>query len=174
MRALPFADASFASVLSVQAIEHVPDPALAVAEARRVLVPGGLAIFVTPNRLTFGVRGEIVDPYHHVEFSAPELVALCEGVFESVQLLGIFGSSRYLDHVAAERATLARLIRLDPLRFRRWVPRGLRKRLYDWALRRRRRDPDALAAAIDASDFELGDSPLAEALDLVAVCRRPA
>ena len=37
MRGLPFADASFASVLSVQSLEHVPDPERAVAEVARVL-----------------------------------------------------------------------------------------------------------------------------------------
>ncbi len=40
MRELPFADASFASVLSVQSLEHVPDPERAVAEVARVLQPG--------------------------------------------------------------------------------------------------------------------------------------
>jgi SAM-dependent methyltransferase len=174
MRALPLAEASFASVLSVQALEHVPDPERALAEARRVLEPGGVAIFVTPNRLTFGLPDEIVDPYHYVELSPAELAALCERAFESSELLGIFGSSRYLDLVAADRESLTRLLRWDPMRLRRWVPRALRKRFYDWALRRRRRRPDDLAAAIDASDFELRSPPLAEALDLVAVCRRTA
>ena len=37
MRALPFADGSFASVLSVQSLEHVPDPERVVAEVARVL-----------------------------------------------------------------------------------------------------------------------------------------
>ena len=32
-----------------------------------------MAVFVTPNRLTFGLADEIVDPYHHVEFSPQEL-----------------------------------------------------------------------------------------------------
>ena len=54
MRALPFDDASFSSVVAVQSIEHVPDPERAVAEAARVLEPDGAAVFVTPNRLTLG------------------------------------------------------------------------------------------------------------------------
>ena len=71
MRDLPFADASFGSVLSVQSIEHVPDPERVLAEVRRVLEPGGVAVFVTPNRLTFGRPDEIIDPYHYVEYSLP-------------------------------------------------------------------------------------------------------
>jgi SAM-dependent methyltransferase len=170
MRALPFADASFSSVLSVQALEHVPDPERALAEARRVLKPGGVAVFVTPNRLTFGFPDEVIDPYHHIEFSPDELRTCCESVFGGVELLGLFGSPRYLDCVAAERASLERLLRRDTLGLRRLAPRSLRKRVYDWGLRRSRTAPDARAAAITPSDFELHAAPLFEALDLVAIC----
>jgi SAM-dependent methyltransferase len=148
----------------------VPNPERALAEARRVLEPGGVAVFVTPNRLTFGPPDEVIDPYHYVEFSAAELRARCEPVFDRVELRGLFGSPRYLECVAAERASLDRLLRRDPLGARRLLPRGLRKHLYDAALRRRRAAPDARAAAIEPSDFELREAPLEESLDLVAVC----
>lgn len=171
MRALPFPDGSFASVLSVQALEHVPDPERAVAEARRVLEPAGVAVFVTPNRLTFGRPDEVIDPYHHVEFAAGELREICAGAFAEVELRGIFGSGRYLELVAEEKRDLDRALRRDPLRLRRLVPRRLRQALYDRALRARRADPDPRAAAIGLSDFELKDDPLDEALDLVAICR---
>ena len=172
MRRLPFEDGSFASVLSVQSIEHVPDPDRAIAETARVLEPGGLAVFVTPNRLTFGPPDEIIDPYHYVEFSPEELRRLCDGAFDKVELRGLFGSPRYRELVAEERTSLDRLLRWDPLRARRLVPRRLRQLLYDRGLRRRRDGPDPRAEAISASDFELRDSPLEEALDLVAICRR--
>jgi SAM-dependent methyltransferase len=171
MRALPFADASFSSVLSVQALEHVPDPARALAEARRVLEAGGVAIFVTPNRHTFGLPEEVVDPYHHVEFGPEELRAACELTFPQVELQGIFGSDRYLALVGAERRRLEQVVRWDPLRLRRAIPRRLRKPLYDRALRWQRRAEDPRAAAIAKEDFELRAGPLEECLDLVAVCR---
>jgi SAM-dependent methyltransferase len=170
MRDLPLPDASFASLLAVQSIEHVPDPERALAEARRVLEPGGMAIFVTPNRLTFGLPDEIIDPYHEVEYDEHELRAVCERFFDSVELHGLFGSERYLAVLTRERRRLERLLRRDPLRLRRALPLRARRWLYDSRLRRERAGPTP-EGAIDQEDFELRDGPLDESLDLVAVCR---
>ena len=171
MRRLPFGEAAFASVLSVQSIEHVPDPERVLGEVVRVLQPGGVAVFVTPNRLTFARPDEIIDPYHYVEYDSVQLRALCAPWFATVALRGLFGSARYLELVAEERARLDRLLALDPLRARRAVPRRARQRLYDLLLTRARRRADPRAAAIAVEDFELRDAPLDEALDLVAICR---
>ena len=35
-----------------------------------MLEPDGVAVFVTPNRLTFARPDEIIDPYHYVEYSS--------------------------------------------------------------------------------------------------------
>ncbi len=172
MRRLPFPPASFESVLSVQSIEHVPDPERVLREVVRVLEPGGVAVFVTPNRLTFARADEIIDPYHYVEYAADELAALCTPFFARVELHGIFGSERYLELVAEQRRTLDRLLALDPLRARRLVPRRVRRRLYDARLTRERASADPRAAAITPDDFELRDHGLEAALDLVAVCSR--
>jgi SAM-dependent methyltransferase len=171
MRSLPFGDGEFASVLSVQSIEHVPDPQLVMAEAKRVLEPGGVAVFVTPNRLTFAREDEIIDPYHYVEYAPGELTALCSGEFAEVELRGLFGSRRYLELVEAEHRRLDRLLRLDPLRLRRLVPRRARQRLYDRMLARARNNPQPGAELIDVDDFELRSGGLEQSLDLVAICR---
>lgn len=49
-RALPFRDDSVQAVYCFHVLEHVPDPARAVSEARRVLDARGLAYFGTPNK----------------------------------------------------------------------------------------------------------------------------
>ena len=172
MRRLPFAHDSFDGAIAVHSIEHVPDPDRALAEIARVLRSGATAVLVTPNRLTFARPDEIIDPYHYVEYDAAQLAALCERFFERVELAGIFGSERYRALVARERAKLDRLLRRDPLRLRRLVPRTARQRLYDRRLSRERADDDPEAAAITTEDFTLAGEGLDGALDLVAICRK--
>ena len=81
MRSIPFGDSSFRSVLAVQSIEHVPDAERVLAEVARVLSDEGVAVLVTPNRLTFGRPDEIIDPYHYVEYDSEQLAALCRPWF---------------------------------------------------------------------------------------------
>lgn len=47
---LPFTDGSFGTVLCTEVIEHIPDPAQALTEFRRVLQPGGVLIGSVPAR----------------------------------------------------------------------------------------------------------------------------
>jgi SAM-dependent methyltransferase len=173
MRHLPFRAAAFANVVSVQSLEHVPDPAVVVTEVSRVLDPSGTAVFVTPNRLTFGRPDEVIDPYHYVEYDAEQLERVCRTAFGEVQVLGMFGSPAYLAIVADEHARLHALLRTDPLRLRRLVPRRVRQRLYDLLLTRARRTVDPRSAAIGSDDFSLGGGQLEQCLDLVALCRAP-
>jgi SAM-dependent methyltransferase len=173
MRELPFEDGSFASVIAVQSIEHVPDPGRAIAEAARVLQPDGVTVLVTPNRLTLGRPDEIIDPYHYVEFDPGELGAACRRSFAEVRVEGLFGSDRYMELFRRERATLDRLLRFDPARLRRLAPRGMRQALYNRRLRHYRPEADPLAEAIGTDDFELRDSGLHECLDVCAFCRLP-
>lgn len=46
---LPFCDGAFDGVFCVNVLEHAPDPAALVAEAARVLAPGGKFLAITPN-----------------------------------------------------------------------------------------------------------------------------
>ncbi len=170
MRRLPFADGEFSSVLSVQSLEHVPDPERVVEEVARVLGGDGIAMFVTPNRLTLGRPDEIIDPYHFREFDSGELAALCGRRFADVRSLGLFGSPRYMEIYNEERAKLERLLGRDPLRLRRRVPLRAKQWLYDTMLERARGKPDPRAAAIEAGDFELRECDLEAALDVVAIC----
>jgi ubiquinone/menaquinone biosynthesis C-methylase UbiE len=46
---LPFEDAAFERVMSIQVIEHLLDPAAGVCELARVLAPGGVLVLSTDN-----------------------------------------------------------------------------------------------------------------------------
>lgn len=173
MRALPFPDNSFGSLCCCHAIEHVPDPELAIHEAARVLRPEGTAVFITPNRLTFARPDEIIDPFHHIEFDPGQLRELCERSFGSVEIRGIFGSERVGRFVEGERAVLDRLLAVDPLRLRRFVPLRIKQVFYDLLLNARRNGADSVAEAITADDYVLGSDDLDSCLDVVAICREP-
>lgn len=54
---LPFGDASFDAVLSVEGIEHLENRFNFLREARRVLKPGGLLVVTTPN--ITGIRSRV-------------------------------------------------------------------------------------------------------------------
>lgn len=173
IREVPLPAGSFDSVFCSHAIEHVPDPERVVSEARRLLRQEGEAIFVTPNRLTFGRPDEIIDPFHHVEFSPDEFARICRTGFREVEIRGLFASARYMELFDEERQTLDRILRLDPLRLRRFVPLKVKQWLYDFLLNHFRKDVDPRAEAIDQSDFEVRSDRLDESLDLFAFCREP-
>ena len=94
---LPFADESFDAVVAGELLEHVRDPQQLVAEARRLLRPGGTFVASVPNafrlknrlRFLLGRKPED-DPTHLHMFSPAEVGALLRG-FRDPQLHFIAG-----------------------------------------------------------------------------------
>lgn len=67
--ALPFEDERFDAVTMFDLIEHVPDDAAAMAEARRVLRPGGLLLVSTPHTRWRYPHYHFLTPYGPTEES---------------------------------------------------------------------------------------------------------
>jgi SAM-dependent methyltransferase len=94
---LPFADGSFDVVVAGELLEHLRDPRRLVAEARRVLRPGGTFVASVPNayrlknrlRFLLGRKPED-DPTHLQMFSAEEVRTLLSE-FDEPQLHFIAG-----------------------------------------------------------------------------------
>src|SRR6476620_5574744 len=80
------------AVVFLQTIEHVQEPERILRHFREVLRPGGVAYVTTPNLLTLAPAGaeKSDNPWHVKEYRAEEFRALCERVFDRVELLGLF------------------------------------------------------------------------------------
>ena len=140
------------AVTFLQTIEHVEDDAGVLRHFKSMLRPGGVAYVSTPNLLTLAPPGaeKSDNPWHLREYRPEEFRALCESVFDRVELLGLFHARKLRAHEIALK------LGWDSVHKRL----GLTSRFYDW-----------FTPAIAASDFELRSGPLDGALDLVAVLR---
>ena len=152
--AMPFEDASFDAVVSLQVIEHLQIPQRFVAECARVLRDRGILIIATPNRITFSPNG-IRNPFHTVEFSGSELKALLEKEkrFTVERLAGTFHGPRV--------RAIETLIRGS------FAERQIVQLVSEWPGWLRR-----AVGMITSGDFKIRDADVDRSLDLVAVARR--
>ena len=143
---------AYDAVVFLQTIEHVQDPVAVLEHFKTLLAPGGVAYLSTPNVLTLAPPGheKSGNPWHIKEYRAEEFRQLCGGVFDSVELLGLFHARRLRIHELALKLGWDR------------VHTGLRitKPFYD-----------RFTPALTSSDFALRAEGLDRALDFLAVCR---
>lgn len=85
---LPFRDQAFDLVVAFEVIEHLRDQVVMVAEAKRVLAPGGQLVVSTPNRLFYTESRNTAgpNPFHTREFDFGEFKELLESFFPHVSL----------------------------------------------------------------------------------------
>ncbi len=107
--ALPFREGAFDTVLCNEVLEHVPEPALLMVEAARVLRPGGVLLLTTPQ--TWGLHLEPHDFYRYTKYGLRHLAEKSElDVVEIAPTCGLWATlaQRLADTViytyAVERA----------------------------------------------------------------------
>jgi SAM-dependent methyltransferase len=137
------------AVVFLQTIEHVPDPEGVLRHFKEM---AGTVYVSTPNLLTLAPPGadKSGNPWHLREYRVAEFRALCESVFERVELHGLFHARKLRAHELALRAGWDRV----------HPALGVTKAFYH-----------RFTPAIGTRDFALRRDGLEGALDFVAVLR---
>ncbi len=159
---LAFRNAIFDAVVSQDTIEHTLDDEGFVAEAARVLSPGGIFIVFTPYREVHTTTPE--NPYHLREYSPETLRSPLQPHFATVRLFG----RRPAPALRRVETTLDEVRRYDPLRLRELVPRSLRHRLGSLWLRRR---GAKTLDQVSVEDLEYVEGVPCGSNTLIAICR---
>ena len=139
-----------------------------------MLEPGGAAVFVTPNRLTFARPDEIIDPYHYVEYDRARAARRCaRRVFDDgARCTGCSARARYLELVdEQQRAARPRCCARTRCACGAGAPRGCASGCTTACSPGRGATTIPRAAAIRPEDFELRADGLEHCLDVVAACR---
>jgi SAM-dependent methyltransferase len=78
--AIPIEDASVDIVTSFETLEHTTEHEEFLKEIKRVLIPGGMLIMSTPDKVPYRVR-EPINPYHLKELTTDEFQHLIKSNF---------------------------------------------------------------------------------------------
>jgi ubiquinone/menaquinone biosynthesis C-methylase UbiE len=133
--ALPFKDASFDLITANMVIEHVEDPAIVLAEVRRVLRPKGVFVFHTPHKYYPPIMLARLVP----ERIKSRLVAFIEHRDESDVYPTRYRMNSAADirrHAEAAGFTIIRWELLETLSYTRWRVLFLLNLALAWLLRR--------------------------------------
>jgi 2-polyprenyl-3-methyl-5-hydroxy-6-metoxy-1,4-benzoquinol methylase len=135
------------ALVFLQTIEHVENPKEVLEHFRSI---ARVTYVSTPNVLTLAPEGaeKSGNPWHVKEYRAEEFRALCESVFDNVEMYGVFHARKLWLH---EKAIAAGWDDVHPRL-------GITKHFYDW-----------FTPAIKHTDFAIRRGPLDRALDFIAV-----
>jgi ubiquinone/menaquinone biosynthesis C-methylase UbiE len=161
-------DNAYDCVVSFQVIEHIKNDALYLKEINRVLKPGGIALFTTPNRKMSLSR----NPWHIREYLAHELKALAAGIFSTAEMKGITGNEKVKEYYAQNKKSVQRIMKWDILNLQYNLPAWMLRAPYEFLNRSNRNKlqtgDDKLVKSIRHEDYHVTDDA-DNALDLLLI-----
>jgi 2-polyprenyl-3-methyl-5-hydroxy-6-metoxy-1,4-benzoquinol methylase len=154
----------FDYVITFQVIEHIENDDFFLAEAARVLKPGGKLYLTTVNRLFSLTR----NPWHTREYVSAELSGLMSKHFSQVITEGVHGNEKVMHYYEENKKSVAKITRFDVFNLQYNLPRTWLQVPYDIANRLSRlaisKSSNQLVNSIQVDDYFLSDKP-AESLD---------
>lgn len=164
-------DGEYDAIVAIQVIEHVEDEARFIAEARRVLKPGGVFIATTPNKAFRLKPGQKPWNKHHLrEYTAEELETLFRRVFSDVKILGVRGTDE-IQEMELRRWSWSRGGALSGSAVSRLLPSNVKTAIKKILKKDAAPAPTELKPADQYSinDFYVTDR--GDGLDLLAICK---
>jgi ubiquinone/menaquinone biosynthesis C-methylase UbiE len=170
-QALPFRAASFATVVSFEVIEHIPDVRRYLEEIARVSATRGVVLLSTPNRvLRLLPFQKPWNRFHLREYDARGLARAVRVVFPRAQMLGIAATPPILE-IEKRRVRQNPFVAYPKMLAQLFIPRAV----YEWLKARRApRVETARSTPFDATrfsvdDFRISADALRECINLVAL-----
>lgn len=164
-------DNAYDVVVSFQVIEHIEDDMLFLREIHRVLRPGGIAFFTTPNRRLTLTR----NPWHIREYLPEELEALAGKVFSEVSMKGIAGNNKVMKYYEENKRSVKRLTRWDFLNLQHRLPAALLRLPYEllnrWNRNKLQSAGSELVRSIRHDDY-IVTNDATQALDLFLIAKK--
>jgi 2-polyprenyl-3-methyl-5-hydroxy-6-metoxy-1,4-benzoquinol methylase len=162
---------SFDYIVSFHVIEHIEDDEFFSRELYRVLKPGGKVILTTPNIKMSLSR----NPWHVREYTPSELYNLLDGIFDRVEMKGIFGKEKVMEYYAANKKSVEKITRFDFFNLQYRLPRKVLQIPYDILNRMNRRklhkNNNSVSASVQMNDYYL-DTANDQCLDLFMIAQK--
>lgn len=152
-------DNHFDFVITFQVIEHIEPDSFFLAEAARVLKPGGKLYLTTVNKKFSLTR----NPWHVREYRALELQDLLAKHFSKVIAEGIHGNDKVMKYYEENKKSVERITKFDIFNLQYRLPRTWLQVPYDLANRLSRNSlssqNNSLVNSIQVDDYFLSNEP---------------